>query len=407
MVVALIIISATIWGTRFSFGVFFKSIESEFNLSRAATSGVFSLYMALCSIFAILGGWAIDRYGSRIIILLMGLFTGLSLLLTSQTNSAWQLFVTYSLLLAIGSGATYAVTMSTVLRWFDKKRGFALGVASSGVGLGMLVMPPFATYLISSFDWRMAYIVMGLIAWLVMIPLSRLLRKDSYEIGTLPDGVDSAPRQTGIKKPKNSEDTVQPTDLSLQQVFRTRNFWLFMFVWFLFASCVFLVLTHIVPYATDIGVSAEEAAAALGLIGGASIAGRVLMGMVSDRIGTKATAIICSLFQGGAMVLLIWLEPLWMLYLFALVYGFAFGGLAPVVTALIGDIFGLRNIGMILGVLDCGWGGGAAIGSAMGGLIFDVTNSYFMAWVLGAVAMLIVILFIAPIKRDTYRTFEK
>ena len=134
VVVVFLIIGTTIWGTRFSFGVFFKSIESEFDLTRVATSGVFSVYMVLGIAFAILGGRAADRYGPRIIILLMGLFTGFSLLLTSQTNSTWQLFLTYSLLLSIGTGAMYTVVMSTVSRWFDKKLGVALGIGSSGAG---------------------------------------------------------------------------------------------------------------------------------------------------------------------------------------------------------------------------------------------------------------------------------
>ena len=159
---------------RFSFGVFFKSIEAEFDWSRAATSGVFSAYMVVSSVVVIAAGWAVDRYGPRIIILLMGLFTGLSLLLTSQISSPWQLFITYSLLLSIGTGAMHVVLTSTASRWFEKKRGFALGIASSGAGLGMVIMSPFAAYLISGFGWRMAYIVMGLIAWLIAIPLSRL-----------------------------------------------------------------------------------------------------------------------------------------------------------------------------------------------------------------------------------------
>ena len=401
VVVAFLAIGTTIFGTRFSFGLFFKSIESEFDLTRAATSGVFSTYTVLGCAFAILGGWALDRYGPRIIILLMGLFTGFSLLLTSQTNSSWQLFITYSLLLSIGTGAIYVVTMSTVSRWFDKKRGFALGIASSGSGLGIVVVAPFATYLISNFGWRMSYIVMGLIASLIVIPLSRLLRKDPYEIGALSDGAKSDSTEISVKEPKNKQGSIQSTGLSLPQVSRTSSFWVLGFIWLLFASCLFLILIHIVPYATDMGISAMEAAAVLGLMGGTSIAGRVLMGRVSDSIGRKTTAIICSLLQVGAMVWLVWSQDLWMLYLFALVYGFAYGGLTPPLTALIGDTFGLRNIGIILGVLEIGWGVGAAIGPAIGGLIFDVSNSYSVAFLIGAVAMLMVTLLIALTRRET------
>jgi len=137
------------------------------------------------------------------------------------------------------------------------------------------------------------------------------------------------------------------------------------------------------------------------LIGGAAVAGRVVLGTVSDRMGRKVTAIICALLQAGAMMWLLRANDLWMFYLFALVYGFAFGGMSPVMAALIGDTFGLGRIGAILGMLEVGFGIGAAIGSAVGGFIFDVSNSYFLAFLLGAAVMLVATLLIALIRRET------
>ncbi len=393
VVAAFLVIGTVLDGVRLSFGVFFKSIGGEFNLTRAATSAILSTSMALAGVSAFFAGWAVDRYGPRIVLLLMGLFTGLSLLLTSQTNSAWQLFITYSLLLSMGTGATYVVSMSIVTRWFDKNRGVALGIAGSGAGLGAVIMAPFATYLISNFDWRTAYIVMGLITWLIVIPLSRLLKKDPHEIGALPDGVNAHSEDM-----KSERESIQMIDFSLLQAFRTRSFWLMILIWLFFASSFLLVLTHIVPHATDIGLSAGEAATVLSLIGGASIAGKVVMGSVSDRVGRKTVPCICSLLGGGAMVWLIWSQDLWMFYLFALVYGFAAGGMTAGMSVLIGDTFELGKIGAIFGVLEISWGIGAAIGPAIGGLIFDVSNSYFMAFLIGAVVMLVTPLFVVPIK---------
>jgi len=405
VVATFFIVGTTLWGIRFSFGVFFKSIEGEFDLTRAATSTIFSVYMVFGGVFTILGGWALDRYGPRLIILLMGLLTGLSLVLLSQTNSLWQLFITYSLLLAVGTSALYVVIMSTVSRWFDKKRGLALGIAGSGAGLGMVVMAPFATFLISKLDWRMAYMVLGLIAWFIVIPLSRLLKRDPYEIGALPDGVKPDSVDECLEKPKIEENSFQLTDLSLLQAVKTRSFWLFIFAWLLFASSLFLVLTHLVPHVTDIGFSAVEAAAVLSLMGGTTTAGRVLLGTVSDRIGRKVTAIICTLTQAGALVWLIWAQELWMLYLFAIVYGFAYGGIGPCLAALVGDTFGLGKLGAILGVLDVGFGTGAAIGPVVGGLIFDLSRSYFVAFVLGAVVMVIVTLLVTLVRRERNSNF--
>jgi len=158
-----------------------------------------------------------------------------------------------------------------------------------------------------------------------------------------------------------------------------------------------------VPHATDIGIRAMEAAGILSLMGGSNIAGRLLMGRVSDSIGRKTTAIICALLVTGAMILLTRSQDLWMLCLFGVVCGFSFGGLDPAITALIGDIFGLRSIGIIMGTLNVAWGIGSAIGPAAGGFIFDVSESYFVAFLAGALAMLIVALLVPLTRRETKR----
>ena len=259
-------------------------------------------------------------------------------------------------------------------------------------------MAPLATYLISNFGWRIAYLVMGLITWLTVIPMSGLLRKDPYEIGVLPDGVKADSGDTGTEEPQKVSSTEQAS-MSLLQAYKTSSFWLFGAIWLLWASCQFLVLTHIVPHAIDMEFSAVQAALILSLLSGSSIVGKVLIGRASDRIGRKVTALTCSLLMAGAMVWLNWSQDLWMLYLFASVYGFSFGGITPVLTAQIGDTFGPRNMGMILGVMEIGWAIGAAIGPYVGGLVFDVSNSYSMAFLGGAVAMLTVALLISLIGR--------
>jgi MFS family permease len=379
-------------GTRYSFGVFFKSIESDFALTRGATSGVFSIYMLLCCVFAVLGGRALDRYGPKVVVFLMGSFTGLSLLLTSQANSAWQLLISYGLLLSLGTGAIYAVVNSTASRWFDKKRGFVLGITTSGGGFGAIVMAPFATYLISNFGWRTAFIVMGLIAWLVISSMCLILKKEPGDMGLLPDGVKSEAAQPG---PQKKEIKAQLTGLSVLQASRTSNFWFLGLIWLLLSLDVHLVFVHVVSYAVDMGNSLMDAAIILALIGGTTIPGRLLVGRVSDTIGRKAPAIACAVLQVGALLWLMWAQELWKLYVFAIAFGFLWGGLGVLTTALIGDVFGMRSIGAIMGMMSAGWALGAASGPAIGGYIFDVSGTYFMAFAAGAVAILIAALLVA------------
>ena len=398
VLISFLIVCTLIFGIRFSFGVFFKAIESEFNLTRAVTSSVMSTQMLLGCIFAFLAGWAIDKYGPRIVILVTGISTGLGLLLTSQVNSAWQLFMTQGLLLSLGTGTIYVVTIATISRWFAKKRGLALGIAMSGAGVGPMVIAPLASYLITNSDWRMAYIIIAVIGLLIVVPISMLLKKDPTEIGAAPDGVKPDSHDTTSEK-----DIINPTGLSIAQAFGTRSFWLIAFIWVFFAYTIFLVLTHIVPHATDIGFTAAEAAGALSIIGGTSVASMILMGIVSDRIDKKTPAAVCALLMAGTVVSLLWLDDLWALYLFAAVYGFGFGGQAPSISALLGDVFGLRKIGSIVGVLSVGWGIGAAVGPLVGGLVFDVTNSYSIAFIIGAAGMSITSLLIALIRQETGR----
>ena len=401
VVVTLSIIGVILAGIPLSFGVFFKSIGNEFGLTRATTSAVTSTYMVIGTAFAILGGWALDRYGPRIIVLLMGLFTGLSMLLTSQTSSLWQLFITYSLLLPVGVSCVYVVIISTVSRWFYKKRGLALGIAGSGNGLGAVIIAPLATYLLASLGWRTAYLVLGLITWFIVIPLSRLLKRDPAEIGALPYGVTTVSRDILVKRPETEGQSIEPPSIALKQAFRTRSFWLITTTWLLFGACMLFILIHLVPHITDMGFSPVEAATVLSLLGVATLTGRLLMGIVSDRIGMGLTASICALTMAGAIVSLVWLQDLWMFYIFALIYGFAFGGIDPGLAGIIGETFGLRSIGLILGVFEACFRIGAAIGSAAGGLIFDITGSYSTAFFLGALSMLIGALLIALVRRET------
>jgi len=395
LVATFFIIGIPVWGIRLSFGVFFKSIETEFNLSRAATSTIFSAYMVLGCVFAPLGGWALDKYGPRILVLLAGLLSGLSLFLTSQTNSLWQLFFTYSLLLSVGTSYMHTVIASTITRWFEQKRGLALGIATSGGVLGTVIMAPVATYLITSLSWRMAYAILGAMIVLVLIPLSRLLKKDPYEIGSLPYSSKSHP-----EKRENKQDIGQPTSFSLFQAFRARSFWLLAFAFFFMALCRFLVITHLVPHAIDIGFSATKAARFLSTLAGFDIIGRVIGGIISDRIGSKLTIIIFLLASVAAMVWLIWARDSWMFYLFAAMFGLAWGSLSTSMTALIGSTFEVVSIGMIVGALDSGFVIGGAVGPAIGGLIYDVRQSYSIAFLLGAVALSVVTILVSLVRRE-------
>jgi len=401
VVTACLFIGIIVYGIRYSYGMFFTSLSQDFSWSRALTSGVFSGYMLLCCVFAILGGWALDRYGPRVVVILMGLFTGLSLILTSYASAPWHIFISYSLLLALGTGPIYNGTMATTSRWFAKRRGLALAIVGSGAGLGIIVMAPIAAHLISNYGWQTAYFIIGLIALFTMIPSALLLRRTPTTEELLFE--QAGLTATNLAAPREQLPN-EPEAFSLPQAAKTKNFWLVFFVWLLYAFCLHLVLVHLPPHAIDLGLSSMKAAALLTLLGGTSIPGRIFAGRVSDIIGRKKPAIICALFMGGMMLLLALRSDLWVLYVFAVIFGLFYGGIDAPLVALVGDIFGLRHIGVIMGVLVVGWGAGAAIGPALAGRIFDVSGNYTFAFLACVIAMLVaavLILLVRQPKRGT------
>ena len=278
-------------GVNSSFGIFFKSFEETYSLTRASTSSILSVRMVFSAVAAFLAGWAIDRYGPRKVFSVMGLFVGLSLLLTGLTTESWQVYITYGLFMSIGTGAVYVVITSTVLRWFNKKRGMALGITGAGGGLGTAVISPLSASLIGILGWRNTIMLLGGFSWLVMLPSSQLLKREPREIGLLPDGAVLDIQTQDVERKKIS----QQQDI-LRQILLTRNFWAVFSIWFLIAFSSFFIITHIVPHAIDIGFSPVESATILSLNGVAMIAGRLFAGIISDRISAKAVATVSSLW---------------------------------------------------------------------------------------------------------------
>lgn len=401
IVLASCLILVTIsYGIRFSFGVFFKSLEQEFSWTRAMTSGVFSIYMLFGALCAIAGGWAVDRYGAKIVFLIMAFFAFLGLSLTGRVNEPWHLFVSYSLLVAMGTGPTYVIVNALASRWFTKRRGLASAIVTSGVGLGTILMAPIADYLISGYGWRFSYFIMGVISLIIMIPCALSLKR--------------APSETTGEKPEaiklNSSDgqnPPRPREFSALQAAKTRNFWLFISIWFLYSICLFTITTHIVRHALDLGIASMAAASIISISGFANIPSRLLMGIASDRFGRRRIAVICCLLMAASMLWVSQSSSLWMLYLFAVAFGAAYGGLAPPVVAIVGDVFGLRHIGAIFGMLEIGWVSGGAVGPALAGYIFDTTRSYDLAFLLTMVAALIMAVLFLLLRLPVAQTGDK
>ncbi len=339
VVVAAFLIMMVMFGVYYAFGVFFKPVLAEFGWTRAMTSGAFSLSWIVSGLLAIVMGRLTDRFGPRLVMTLCGFFLGLGYLLVAQISAVWQLYLFYGVIIGIGMGGAFVPLMSTVARWFVKRRSMMTGIVVAGVGMGSLIAPPVASRLIATYDWRLSYIILGSII-LVVVLLAQLLRRDPTQVRQVPYS-------------ENEEQGFKPETegFSLKEAVCTKQFWLVSAMFGCFGFCALAIMVHIVAHATELGISAASAANILATIGGMGIVGRVVLGTAADRIGNRQAFIIGFIFMSAA---LFWLMPAteaWMLYLFAAVFGFGYGGCATSESPLVAELFGLSSHGLIMGLL--------------------------------------------------------
>jgi MFS family permease len=280
------------------------------------------------------------------------------MILMSHITTIWELYLYYAFLFGLGVAAVYAPMMATVSRWFTLKRGLAIGLTASGLGAGSLGLSPLVAWLISSYGWRTAYVFVGAMAFTFFIPIVIFIKQ--------------APRE-GLEAESQRESI---GDFSFVEALRTRALWIFSFSWLFIALALWAIMIHIVPLLTDKGIPLKIAGFLAGLAGGGSIIGRISAGFLSDKLGRKTILFTAYCFQLMMLIWLLFSKEIWMFFVFAPLFGISFGGWAGVIAAFPADYFGLKATGAIFGFVVIMAGIGVAIGSFMGGYIFDITHSY-------------------------------
>ena len=376
------LLMATCFGISYSFSVYFPALQSEFSWNRTATSGVFSLYLLLVGFFSILCGRAIDRFGPKPVVLIMGVVTGISLILTAQVHALWQLYISYSVLLAAGTGGMYIIAMSTASRWFYRKRATAMGILGTGASLGTVIMAPVSAWLIETYQWRTAFILTGILAWILIIPGAFVLKKEPAEIGAGLDGNLYLP--TG-----SSGEANKITAFSIIGAIKSPNFSYLNFVWFWFSFCLYMVITHIVPRAQDIGLNPMRAAGVMSILTAASAISRLAGGMAADLVDKRKLLAVLITTMALSMVWLASADQSWEIYLFAILFGMVFGGGDPSLIAVVTDVFGNAKVGTMMGILMISWGLGSAAGPYLAGCVFDYTGSYGWAFIIAGGGLLL------------------
>jgi len=383
-------IQAVGWGVYSVFGVFFTPLLIEFGWTRVTISGATSLSFLLLGFFTIIAGRLGDKFGPRVVMVGCGLFLGLGYLLMSQVSTIWQLYLFYGLIVAIGTSGLDVLPLSTVARWFVKRRGMMSGILKAGTGAGVLLMSIVASGLIVSYGWRTSYLILGSAAFAFIVLAAQFLRRDPGQKGLVPYGADEA----GAADLNATE-----VGFSLREAIHLRQFWMLCALCVSTFFCIDTIMVHIVPHGVDLGFLAANAATILAVIGGVSMVGRVVMGSAGDRIGSRLAISVCFPIMAVALFWLQIAQELWMLYLFAAVYGFAHGGFFALLSPLVAELFGLGSHGVIFGIVIFSGALGGSLGPVLVGYIFDVTNSYqlgFLVCALLAVISFILALLLRP-----------
>ncbi|MFC1846145.1 MFS transporter [Chloroflexota bacterium] len=366
-------------GAYFSVGIFLKPITAELGWSRGLISGAFATTWIVSGLLSIAIGGLNDRFGPRIVLTVCVLLSGLGYILMSQVSAVWQLYLFYGLLIGTGI-ASYVPISATVIRWFVKRRTLMIGIVAAGGGIGALVGPPVANQLILAFDWRLAYIIIGITYLLVSLVASQFLKRDPAAIGKTAYGADETAGDINYSEARS---------LSVREVAGTSQFWLVLMAQICVGIVIHVIFVHIAPHVTDLGISTTSAANTLAIIGISNVAGEIVLGNAGDRIGNKKVLAISIILMLAAYLWLLNSNDIWQFYLFAAVFGLGVGGCVAQQAPLVARLFGTSSYGVVLALISMGFTTGAAVGPALAGYIFDITTGYQFAF-LGAVCIAII-----------------
>ncbi len=376
---------ALAYGVWYSFSFFFVALLKEFGWSRSMAAGAFSIFVILHSLIGPFVGGMVDRFGPRKVIVLGSSLLGVGLVLCSFIRTWWQFYIFFGVITAMGVGSIGWVPNATVIQyWFKEKRGLPIGIISSGIGIGILVCSPSFQYLITRVGWRMTYRIIAISIPLIIISLAIAFLKKSPETAS----------NRHVKKeipPVVIQDSLLKgggwgsRSWTVRQAVRKKAFWHLGLAFFLGSVTTHSVFTHQVAFFVDRGLQALFASYLVAMIGAASIGGKILCGVLSDRIGREVTYTIGTTFSILSMITLTFFHffPFpGLTYFYSVFFGLGYAAIAALPPLITADLFAGHAYGGIFGLLMIFVGAGGALGAWVPGLIYDRTGSYIAVFIL-------------------------
>ena len=374
-------------GSRYAFGVMFKPIIQEFGWSRGSISLVFFLNMVVFSLAIMIAGKVYDRRGPRMVLTVSTLFVSAGFILTAFIHSIGEFFFSYGILAALGVAGTSVPTISTITsKWFEKRRGLALSLAVSGVSIGQFVLVPFFSLLTAGYGWRATYLYSGILMLVINLSITWfVVRGDPHQMGLNPLGSDVVTGPPALKV-THSSPLPAAKDFTLTQAMRTPSFWLMTAAMFVCGSGDYFATTHLIPMATDLGISSLTAGNMLGLYGLMSLAGILVAGPAADRIGSKIPIVFQFLLRVLLCLMVLQYKSVGSLYLFAIFFGFTHLITAPLIPMLMVKLYGSTHLGVIAGFVNTAHFLGGGVWAYGAGVVFDKTGDYQLAFAMSAAA---------------------
>lgn len=366
----------------FAFSLFVKPLQTDLGWGRGEIMTAFTIFFLVAAVASPFIGRIVDRYGAKKVISIGAVIAGLGFVLLSQISTLWHFYISYAIV-GIGLAAAGHVPASTIVsNWFKKRRGTAIGIMSTGIGAGGVVLAPLiGSYLIPNFGWRISYLALAVLTWVLVIPITLLVIKTKpADMGLYPDG-NPAPEPTALTEtsPLTTEGA------TLQTALATSAFWLIAVSFLIGLFSQVGIIQHQVPYLEDIGFPVTMAAGALGVVGLTSAIGKFGFGWLCDRIPAKYAWSIGLGFQAVSIIILLNVQatsPQAMIWLYAITMGLGAGSWLPTMSMLVSTSFGLTAYGAIFGAATLFENIGVATGPLMAGYMYDAMGNYYWAFII-------------------------
>jgi len=356
-----IVVTCVGFGAMATLTVFLAPVADAMGWSRTGISTAALVNWLCMGAGAFLWGALSDRFGTRAVVLSGGILLGLGLVTASRASTLGQFQLLFGVLVGLAAGSFYTPMTATTARWFTRHRSLAVALVSAGVSVGSAVMAPLTRWLITSYDWRSAMLVIGDLVWLVIIPAALLVRNP-------PTAATAAASTPGDRA---------DVDMTVAQALRTPQFAALALAYFACCAAHSGPIFHMVTNAIDHGITAMTATTVLSAASLASLSGKIICGLVADRVGAKRTLVAGLALQAVAVSLYLFTSGLSGFYAVALVFGFAYGGVMPLYAILVREYFGERIMGTAFGAVAFVSTLGMALGPWAGGWLYDTFGGYF------------------------------